>query len=272
MSDLPTTVTNQASVTRGDPAAWREWHARCRDAADAGRLVTDLLSRDDYPGSDAGWRVIEAADERIRRSRRRTPPADTTRHASQPRSSLPPALRRSIDELDDTPPVARAADWLAGWHARHTGKGLLLVGPVGTGKTTIAAAIAHDAGEPNYAAFTTAQDYIADQHQHLRDRPGGPSPLDRLCDKPVLVVDDLGRESSAWQRGHELLVELITRRYDVERKRRDRQGRRFTTVLTSNLPSADREDRYGEMVASRLAEMVEPVAVTGDDRRRTEAA
>ncbi len=122
----------------------------------------------------------------------------------------------------------------AGW--------LVLLGPTGSGKTRIAAAIANqriDAGEPVF--FVTAADLL----DHLRSTYAPDSDLaydemfEQVRSVPLLVLDDLGDESATpWAK--EKLAQVLTHRYNE----------RLPTVITTPGPV----DKLDERVAGRLAD------------------
>lgn len=131
---------------------------------------------------------------------------------------------------------------------------LLLVGPVGTGKTHAGYALRHHAAQHGpVAAF-----HVADLLRALR--PGGdPRDVADLLTCPLLVLDDLGTEMlSDW--GHEQMGAL----WDERLRRECRQ------VITTNLGSAQLREHLGERVASRLTGGATVLAFTGPDRRRVD--
>lgn len=141
---------------------------------------------------------------------------------------------------------------------KKRGKGLLLYGTVGTGKTHAAACIANELisqGRPclvtNFARITnTLQGMFEGKQRYLDD-------LNRL---DLLVIDDLASERDTSYM-NEMIFNIIDSRY--------RSGKPL--IVTSNLTKADLMapgsiDR--QRIYSRLLEMCVPVEVKGADRRQ----
>lgn len=137
----------------------------------------------------------------------------------------------------------------------YTGKGLLFLGTVGTGKTHLAAAITHymaehgvgvkfgnivDIFESARNAYSTDEDIIKDIKKY-----------------PLLVIDDLGKErSTEWTK--EKLYEIVNYRYE----------RCLPMVFTTNLTSDELEERLGDATMSRIREMCTPIKMVGKDMRK----
>lgn len=146
----------------------------------------------------------------------------------------------------------------------QTGRGLILMGAVGCGKTHLGCAILNCALEDGYRA---AYWNVPRQLELLM--PGNADEIDQMhiLDKAlmaqVLLLDDLGAEkSSEWTR-KELMV-ILDERYRENRP----------TIITSNLMLTDGELRKtcGDRAYSRLcSDHYRTVALTAEDFRRRKA-
>lgn len=162
-----------------------------------------------------------------------------------------------LDDLADQPDGVRAE--LAGWTEKPDGRNLLLLGPVGVGKSHAAVAAVRPlhfdrAAEVRFLPVVELLDLL---------RPGGPDgALYDLADTEVLVLDDLGSERpTEWTA--ERLYALINRRWLEVRP----------TVATTNLEPDALRDAVGERVFSRLVGNGAVVLrLTGHDRRRRNRA
>lgn len=137
---------------------------------------------------------------------------------------------------------------------RQDGKGLLLFGTVGTGKTFAAACIANgliDRGVPVLMTkFTDIADGIFHNKFSYQD----------FNKYPLLILDDLAAERKT-EYMQEIVYNVIDSRY--------RAG--LPLIVTTNL-TADKlknpADVTDQRTFSRLLEMCIPLEVSGDDRRR----
>lgn len=147
-----------------------------------------------------------------------------------------------------------AVDDLMEWALDPRGRNLVLLGPVGTGKTYTAVA----ACRPSAASGAEVQFLPVDELLDLL-RPGGPEgAIYDLARIDRLIIDDLGAERATdWTADR--LFAVVNRRWLEERP----------TIVTTNLPA----DAFAEAVGPRLfSRLVGNDAVTlrlsGGDRRR----
>lgn len=141
---------------------------------------------------------------------------------------------------------------------KKRGKGLLLYGTVGTGKTFTAACIANaliDQGHPclvtNFARLVnTISGMYAGKQEYI----------DGLNDFDLLIIDDLASERDTEYMG-EIVQNIIDSRY--------RAG--LPLIITTNLTSEELKNPAEirkQRIYSRLFEMCVPVEVSGKDRRK----
>lgn len=166
---------------------------------------------------------------------------------------VPPKYALTLDGLGDTPTAKAVRTWV---EDRPT-TGLLMVGPVGTGKSTAAGAIALNLAAPYRCSYWPVPELIAAVKDEIHNPHDGHTVIQKIKNRPALVLDDIGTEHDTdWQR--KVLTDLIAHCYDQQ----------STLIATTNLTPAGLEDSLGERSASRLMEMCTLLKVTGQDRRR----
>lgn len=137
------------------------------------------------------------------------------------------------------------------------GKGLLLFGPVGTGKTFEAACIANALIDQGYPCMVTNFSRVTNTLFSVKDKQ---EYIDELNRFDLLVIDDLAAERDTEYMG-ELIFSVIDGRY------RSKKPLIITTNLTADelkYPADVRKQR----IFSRLLEMCVVVKVDGKDRRK----
>jgi DNA replication protein DnaC len=138
------------------------------------------------------------------------------------------------------------------------GRGLWFMGPVGTGKTTLAMLVSKAALEAgrSVAIYSLPRllNEIRDTHRAERSHV---DLLDRLTAVDLLHVDDVGAERTTdWVL--EELYSIVNARYEDKR----------SMVITTNI--LDREalcEQISERTVSRLTEMCDELPLLGHDRR-----
>ena len=145
----------------------------------------------------------------------------------------------------------------------EVGKGLLFTGPVGTGKTHLAAAVANRLIENLYSViFGNVTDIITlIKTSYRKDSELTEAEIIKLFtdDTDVFIFDDLGKENTT-ENTSTLIYQIINRLYENEK----------LVIVTTNFTSAALRKKLGEKgeaIMSRLAEMCEFIKVTGPDWR-----
>ena len=174
--------------------------------------------------------------------------------------------RRYRDVAFDRPPVTEIAAAVV-THTRRfaesideqldAGRGLWFMGPVGTGKTTLAMLVSKAAlrAGRSVAIYSLPRllNEIRDTHRAERSHI---ELLDRLTAVDLLHVDDVGAERTTdWVL--EELYSIVNARYE------DQQS----ILLTTNLNGDDLGAQIGERTVSRLTEMCDELPLLGDDHR-----
>lgn len=176
---------------------------------------------------------------------------------------------RLADRLKDVPERYAGAElehleasaWVARYLMDPTVNGLLITGPVGTGKTHLMWAIYRAIAEADPQPFGVISVKVVSLLARLR--PGGDeshADVVRLCRTRLLMLDDIGaQKGSEWV--SERLYEIIDARYEA----------RLPMICTTNRRPDKLAEVAGDRVASRLKEMCEVLPVLGGDRRREPA-
>jgi DNA replication protein DnaC len=156
-------------------------------------------------------------------------------------------VRRYVDEL---------ADNLA------EGRGLWLMGDVGTGKTTLAMLISRYAIEAGHSVAIYSMPRLLARIRRTYDAEAGEQSylefFERLTSVDLLHLDDLGAEKRTdWVL--EQLYAIVNERYETGR----------SILLTSNLNQVDLAEQIGPRIVSRLGEMCEHrmLPLNGEDMR-----
>lgn len=141
---------------------------------------------------------------------------------------------------------------------RSDGKGLLLFGPTGTGKTFASACVANALIDRGIPVLMTNFKRIANMEFGLYG--GKQKYYDSLNQYPLLILDDLGVERKS-EYMQEIVYEVINSRYLAN----------LPLIVTTNLTRDELKfpaEMTNQRTFSRLFEMCIPIEVTGGDRRR----
>ncbi|MBS6476089.1 MAG: ATP-binding protein [Clostridiales bacterium] len=137
------------------------------------------------------------------------------------------------------------------------GKGLLLFGRCGTGKTFAAACIANALIDRSYRCLVTSFPRIGNEIMQTDSKQ---EYIDKLNRFDLLIIDDLESERNTEYMG-EIVQNVIESRY----------GAGLPLIVTTNLTAEELKtasDIRRQRVYSRLFDMCLPVEVKGKDRRR----
>ena len=158
----------------------------------------------------------------------------------------------------------RVQEFVDLWPSTDEGRGLLLMGTCGVGKTHLAVAALVEiisANKPGRLLFSNFQDLIQEiQASFDSDEVPSKSQLLRpLLEADLLVLDELGSQKPTTF-VQDILYYVINSRYNTER----------TTIFTTNYfdygTDAEKdtlESRIGKRLRSRLAEMTRRIEITG---------
>ncbi len=175
--------------------------------------------------------------------------------------------RRYRDVAFDRPPVTEIDPQVVAATRRFTeqvdekldaGRGLWFMGPVGTGKTTLAMLVSKGAlGAGRSVAIYSLPRLLNEIRETHRADRSHVDLLDRLTAVDLLHIDDVGAERTTdWVL--EELYSIVNARYEDQR----------SVVITTNI--LDREqlcEQITERTVSRLTEMCDELPLLGHDRR-----
>jgi DNA replication protein DnaC len=138
------------------------------------------------------------------------------------------------------------------------GRGMWLVGDVGTGKTTLAMIVSKAALDAGRTVAIYSLPRLLSLIRNAIETDGGMVGfLERLTAVDLLHIDDLGAENTTdWVL--EQLYSIINTRYEDER----------AMVVTTNLKLEELREQFGERTVSRLLAICgEPLPLFGEDKR-----
>ncbi|MGI8462211.1 MAG: ATP-binding protein [Solirubrobacterales bacterium] len=173
--------------------------------------------------------------------------------------------RPPVTDMDRTvvSVVSKYVNGLSSYFAE--GRGLWLMGDVGTGKTTLAMLISRLALEAGHTVAIYSLPRLLARIRRTYDAEAGEQSylefFDRLTSVDLLHLDDVGAEKRTdWVL--EQLYAVVNERYETGR----------SILVTSNLNQMELEEQIGARTVSRLVEMCGQefmLPMYGDDKRMT---
>ncbi len=174
--------------------------------------------------------------------------------------------RPPVSDLARAPATAPVVDEIRAYvedvdHRLREGRGLWLMGDVGTGKTSLAMLVSRHALEAGRTVAIYSLPRLLARIRRTYDADtGGDSYLEffeRLVSVDLLHIDDLGAEKrSDWVL--EQLYAIVNERYESQR----------AVLVTTNLDQPALEEQIGPRTVSRLVEICgDPLPLFGEDMR-----
>ena len=189
--------------------------------------------------------------------------------AGIPRRYFPHCRLADFHDRNSGPLIAakrRVAEFTDSWvPGVNSGRGLLFIGPCGSGKTHLAVATLLeiiDSAKGGKLLFSNFQELIQEiQASFDSDEVPSKSEILRpLLEVDLLVLDELGSQKPSMF-VQDILYYIINTRYNDER----------TTIFTTNVKDEDLPSQIGERLRSRLYEMTEEIRLSGVSDFRREA-
>lgn len=137
------------------------------------------------------------------------------------------------------------------------GKGILLSGPVGCGKTSLLNIMKYLTLVPHKFLMKPCRDisfeFIKDGYEVIHRYANGKL---YISEPKIYCFDDLGVENNLKYYGNEcnVMAEVLLSRYDIF------ISKRIATHITTNLSASEIEQHYGIRVRSRLRQMMNLIA------------
>lgn len=151
----------------------------------------------------------------------------------------------------------KAIAFVNGFDNENNGRGLIIFGGCGVGKTHLVAAIANEVIERYEKGVCFEVETSMFMNLMLADLSEKKAYIAKLKDAPLLILDDMGKEKvTEWNRS--VLFDIVNFRYD----------NMLPTIITSNLGLAKLEEALTTAIYSRLCEVCEIVYMQGKDGRR----
>lgn len=139
----------------------------------------------------------------------------------------------------------------------NEGRGMIIFGNSGIGKTHLVAAVANEIIERYDTEVSFEVGTSMFTNLLLATIPEKKEYINRLKNIPLLILDDMGKEKvSEWNRS--TLFDIVNYRYD----------NMLPTIITSNLNLAELETALTAEIYSRLCETCEIIYMRGKDNRR----
>lgn len=147
------------------------------------------------------------------------------------------------------------------------GKGILLTGPIGVGKTSLINILKFFLKNEDRYIVKTCRDisfeFIEDGYSTIHKYSKG---INRQVAVKSFCFDDLGVEGSLKYYGNEcnVMAEIILSRYDLF------VSHKLITHITTNLSASEIEEIYGNRIRSRMREMFNLISFEKDalDKRK----
>lgn len=146
----------------------------------------------------------------------------------------------------------------------NQGLGLIIKGPVGTGKTTAAIAIMKEAIKHKKSPYFISMISLLDKLMSFRDQEERYEFEQRIQNCPLLVLDDLGGEYIGKNKDDSWMLKRIMS-IIAERHQRSK-----SIIITTNLPIKELAERYDQRAIDRIRSTNQIITLLGESLRKEE--